>query len=60
MFRKKNRIVPQIKVKKMLRAKAEDDLNKFFKTKIRVETDTKIYITDFYIPREEKKCCNIL
>ncbi len=59
MFKRKNKIVPEIKVKELMRSKAEDDLNKFFKSKVLVKTDTRDYVTTFYsIPL--KKRCNIL
>lgn len=61
MFKKKNKIIPECKAKEMERSKENDNLAKFFKTRIRVETDTRIYITNFYSPPvKENKCCNIL
>lgn len=60
MFKKKNKIVPKIKAKEMIRAKADDNLAKFFNTQIRVEMGNRNYITTLYVAPQETKCCNIL
>ena len=60
MFKKKNKIVPLQKAEEMKRSKTEEDLNKFFKSKIRVEMEGRNHITTFYIAPQETKCCNIL
>ena len=60
MFKKKNKIAP-VKDKELTRSDECDNLSKFFKTKIRVETDARTYITNFYVaPFEQKKCCKIM
>ena len=57
MFKRKNKIVPEIKAKELMRSKAEADLNKFFKSTVLVKTDTKDYVTTFYsVPLKQKKC----
>lgn len=67
MFKKKNTVTPApvpVKEKELKRSDECDNLSKFFKTKIRVETDTRTYITNFYVfpveEAKENKCCKIL